>query len=209
VASLSFADDLVILSNTSEGLQNSLNKLEKYRYDWQLTVSTKKIFQNTQPPSPNFYYKTVLLTETKEYNFLGNVIDFKGSFKKATQELNKKGLKVLFSLKNRFMNFSSIPVNLSCKLFDILIRPILTYNSEIFFMDNYFSISRAISRSEQSGSVCDTLSLEDKFCYEKIHNKFCKYILDLKKIACNISAKSELGRFPIIDYQNPSYTIFL
>jgi hypothetical protein len=52
----------------------------------------------------------------------------------------------------------------------------------------YFSISRA--RSEQSGSVCDTLSLEDKFCYEKIHNKFCKYILGLKKIACNISARS-------------------
>jgi hypothetical protein len=202
VASLSFADDLVILSNTSEGLQNSLNKLEKYCYDWQLTVNTKKtkvmIFQNTQSPSPNFYYKNVLLTETKEYNFLGNVIDFKGSFKKATQELSKKGLKVLFSLKNRFMNFSSIPINLSCKLFDIPIRPILTYNSEIWLMDDYFSISRA--RSEQSGSVCDTLSLEDKFCYEKIHNKFCKYILGLKKIACNNSAKSELGRFPITDY---------
>ena len=52
------------------------------------------IFQNTQSPSPNFYYKNVLLTETKEYNFLGNVIDFK----EATQELSKKGLKVLFSL---------------------------------------------------------------------------------------------------------------
>jgi hypothetical protein len=67
VASLSFADDLVILSNTSEGLQNSLNKLEKYCYDWQLTVNTKKtkvmIFQNTQSPSPNFYYKNVLLTQ--------------------------------------------------------------------------------------------------------------------------------------------------
>ena len=48
--------------------------------------------------------------------------------------------------------------------------------------------------------LSDTLSLEDKFCYEKIHNKFCKYILGLKKIACNISAKSELGRFPITDY---------
>ena len=189
MASLSFADDLVILSNTSEGLQNSLNKLEKYFYDWQLTVNTKKtkvvIFQNTQSPSPNFYYKNVLLTETKECNFLGNVIDFKGSFKKATQELSKKGLKVLFSLKNRFMNFNSIPIILSCKLFDVLIRPILTYNSEIWFMDDYFSISRAISRSEQSGSVYDTLSLEDKFCYEKIHNQFCKYILGLKKIACN------------------------
>ena len=52
-----------------------------------------------------------------------------------------------------------------------ILRPIVTYNSEIWFMDDYFSISRAISRSEQSGSVCDTLSLEDKFCYEKIHNK--------------------------------------
>jgi hypothetical protein len=27
-------------------------------------------------------------------------------------------------------------------------------------MDDYFSISSAISRSEQSGSVCDTLSLD-------------------------------------------------
>jgi hypothetical protein len=62
------------------------------------------------------------------------------------------------------------------------------------------SSCRAIFRSEQSGSVCDTLSLEDKFCYEKIHNKYCKYNLGLKKIACNISAKSELGRFPITDY---------
>jgi hypothetical protein len=44
------------------------------------------------------------------------------------------------------------------------------------------------------------LSLEDTFCNEKIHNKFCKYILGLKKIACNISAKSELGRFPTTDY---------
>lgn len=42
VASLSFADDLVILSSTQEGLTNSLNKLDKYCFDWQLTVNTKK-----------------------------------------------------------------------------------------------------------------------------------------------------------------------
>jgi hypothetical protein len=57
-----------------------------------------KIYLQNLLCSPNFYYKNVLLTETKEYNFLGNVIDFKDSFKKATQELSKKGLKVLFSL---------------------------------------------------------------------------------------------------------------
>jgi hypothetical protein len=60
----------------------------------------------------------------------------------------------------------------------------LIYESFITFLIFFFS----------ECSVCDTLSLEDKFGYEKIHNKFCKYILGLKKIACNISAKSELGR---------------
>ena len=34
----------------------------------------------------------------------------------------------------------------------------------------------------------------------KLDHTFCKCILGLKKIACNISAKSELGRFPITDY---------
>ena len=53
---------------------------------------------------------------------------------------------------------------------------------------------------QMCGSVCDTLSLENKFFYEKIHNKFCEYILGLKKTACNISAKSELGRFSITDF---------
>ena len=56
---------------------------------------------------------------------------------------------------------------------------------------------------------CDTLSLEDKFGYEKIHNKFYKYILGLKKIACNISAKSELGRFPITDYIKTQAILYL
>jgi hypothetical protein len=36
------------------------------------------------------------------------------------------------------MNSNSIPIIQSCKLFDILIRPILNYNSEIWFMDDYF-----------------------------------------------------------------------
>ena len=29
-----------------------------------------------------------------------------------------------------------------------------------------------------------------------MHNKYCKAILGIKKSACNIAAKSELGRFP-------------
>jgi hypothetical protein len=41
------------------------------------------------------------------------------------------------------------------------------------------------------------LSFEEKKSYELVHNKNCKAILGINKSACNIAAKSELGRFPI------------
>ena len=42
IGSLMFADDLLILSETREGLQNSLNKLSNYCDKWQLTVNCKR-----------------------------------------------------------------------------------------------------------------------------------------------------------------------
>lgn len=201
ISSLSFADDLVILSKSHQGLQNALKKLESYCYKWQLTVNTKKTktmtFQKSDAYTPILYYKDVPLVETKEYNFLGNIIDFKGNFKRAAQELSKKAMKVLFTLKSRFTDFHSIPIDLSCKLFDTLIRPVLLYNCEIWFMDEYLSIFRSLNRSNRNGTSFDILALEDKLLFEKVHHKFCKSVLGIKKTACNIAAKSELGRVPL------------
>ena len=126
ISSLSFADDLVILSESQAGLQNSLNKLEKYCYKWQLTaVNINKakimIFQGSNHSYSNFLYKNLSLAEVKEYNFLGNIIDNKGRFKRSAQELSKKGLKAFFWLKKYLSEFLHVPVELSCKLFDSLI----------------------------------------------------------------------------------------
>ena len=192
------------MSSTHTGLQNALNKLEKYCLDWQLTVNIKKTkvmtFQNTVSVTPTIYYKQTPLLETKEYNFLGNTLNYRGNFKRATQELTTKGLKVLFYLKSCFSNFHSMPVTLSCKLFDTLIRPVLLYNSEIWFMENHHSTIRSLRRSEQHNTFCDTISIEDKFSFEKVHNRYCKSVLGLKKTACNISAKTELGRLPLSSF---------
>ena len=43
VGCLLFADDLLILSESKEGLQNSINNLSKYCYNWQLTINVKKL----------------------------------------------------------------------------------------------------------------------------------------------------------------------
>ena len=130
----------------------------------------KKIIQRNNSPFSEFFYKNQPLTVTHEYNFLKNVIDNKGNFKRSIQELSIKGLKVLFALKKYMLNFVNVPADVSCELFDTLIRPILLYNSEVWFMDNYLSIYKSVNRSRSHGTICDTLSLGDKFCFKKFHH---------------------------------------
>ena len=98
INSLSFADDLVIFSESQKRLQTALNKLDNYCFKWQLIVYIKKkkkkkimIFQRNNSPFSEFFYKDQPLTVTHEYNFLGNIIDNKDNFKRSIQELSKKG----------------------------------------------------------------------------------------------------------------------
>ena len=55
-------------------------------------------------------------------------------------------------------------------------------------------------RATRNNTFCDTLALQEKSSYEKIHTKYCKTVLGLKKTACNISTLSELGRLPIASF---------
>ena len=74
------------------------------------TNKTKiKIFQGSNHSYSNFFYKKLSLAEVKEYNFLGNIIDNKGRFKRSAQELSKKGLKAFFSLKKILVRIFTCP----------------------------------------------------------------------------------------------------
>lgn len=73
-----------------------------------------------------FFIKKNQLTEVKGYRFLWNTIGNKGRFKRSTHEIFEKALKALLSLKKICMsNFHHVPVDLSCKLFDSLIKPLI------------------------------------------------------------------------------------
>jgi len=67
-------------------------------------------------------------------------------------------------------------------------------------MDEYLPLYRAMLRATRNNTFCDTLALQEKSSYEKIHTKYCKTVLGLKKTACNISTLSELGRLPIVPF---------
>ena len=99
----------------------------------------------------------------------------------AANDLYQKALKAMFALKARFSNFGDIPVDLSFKLYDALIRPITTYGSEIWIAD--FNVN---------------LSNFDTIPAEKLQHKFCKLVLGINKRASNLASRCETGRNPIL-----------
>ena len=69
-------------------------------------------------------------------------------------------------------DFGQIPVKVACNLFDTLVKSILSYNSEINFMDSYLKLFRATLCAEKSNSKIDEFNFIDKTSIEKVHLGF-------------------------------------
>ena len=104
---LLYADDLLLLSESPDGLQTCINRLSEYCDKWGLEINIKKskvlIFNNTGKLSNSqFVYKNVKLENIKKYTYLGVTFTASGTFSDAKQDLTKKGLKALFKVKKMF-----------------------------------------------------------------------------------------------------------
>ena len=98
-------DDLVLLSESECGLQNSLNKLENYCNTWGLKVNINKtkvvVFNkpfNSKIKSLKFVIDANKIEVSNTYCYLGVDISNTGSFLGATNSLYKKGLRALYSI---------------------------------------------------------------------------------------------------------------
>ena len=203
IGSLLFADDLVILSESKEGLQSSLDKLGVYCDKWQLTVNGKKtkamvISNKYKRENMTFLYKNEKIETVKEFKFLGNYISENGNFISSAKFLSQKALKVMYSIRSYISNANIMPANLSCHIFDSLVRPILTFNSEIWYMDVYRSFYNSELRvNNNEKSINNYFNFIDRSIVDKVHTKFCKFTLGVKKCASNLAARSDLGRYPV------------
>ena len=102
-----------------------------------------------------------------------------GIFSVSREHLKEKAFHALFSLR-RHTNLSKLKAALACKIFDTMISPILTYNSEIW------GVYAKPDFKTWDGSQI-----------EKAHLQFCKRYLEVNNKASNIACRAELGRFPL------------
>ena len=133
---LMYADDVILLSSSADGLQSKLDKLNVYCKDWCLDINVKKtkiIVFNKSGKQFNYLFKfhNKILECVPHYKYLGLHFSSSGSFSYAKSELYKKGLRAYYKLCKGILHLQP-SVKTCLHVFDHTVVPILLYGSEIW-----------------------------------------------------------------------------
>lgn len=175
---LLYADDIVIFSNTSEGLQNGLVVLAEYCSKWKLTVNIDKtkimVFRKGGSLSRNlsFTYDGENVEIVSKFVYLGITFSAVGSFNETHKTLSGQALKAIFKLNQYLYNFTDLSTKHILVLFDKLVWPILCYGGQVW------GFSKPVQQ-------------------ERVHLQFCKKVIGVKKSTQNDFIYGDLGRVSI------------
>ena len=101
---LLFADDMAVIGRSIEELQTSLDLLHTYCNTWGLEVNTEKtkivVFRNRGQIRNNeiWTYNGNIIDVVEEFNYLGAIFNYNGSFVKNQEHIVGKSLKALNAL---------------------------------------------------------------------------------------------------------------
>ena len=143
INSLLWADDIILLSETKEGLQCCLNNLDTYCQKWKLEVNLKKTKSLTfrgkgkKTTNDQFYLNTVPIEMTNEYTYLGISIDMTGNLKNGTLKLIDKARRAWFAIQKILWKSKNRNINTYTTFFDHVIKPIALYSCEIWRQEKH------------------------------------------------------------------------
>ena len=186
INALMYADDLILLSETKEGLQKQIDKLSDYCDKWKLNINLRKtkimIFnRGNNLIKFGFTVNNVLLENVKSMKYLGFIINAKNcSFSPTLDHLCVKANRVIYALNSK-IKISKYPIKLALKLFNTLIKPILLYGSEVWGPYTDF----------------DYITWE-KSIIERTHTQFLKRVLGCNFQTSNIMTRGEMGVRPLL-----------
>ena len=183
-----YADDLIILSLSHEGLQKCLDELNRYCKEWGLKVNNEKtkcikFLIVSKLYNKSFNIGNTPLQNVKEFTYLEITINGAGSFQPAMRDLSDQANRAIFSLNSRY-KLNKLPLNIAFKLFDTMITPILLYGSKVWRAYEY----NTTKKSDEWG----------KLTIETVQTQFIKHLIGVNKSTTNIMVHGETGRYPLI-----------
>ncbi len=134
---LAYADDLVLLSTSVQGIQNGLNELHTYCVRNKLTVNTTKskvmcFSKSMQTALPAVYYNREALEWIDNFKYLGVTFSRNNKFTFAIETLCEQARRAQIVLDLHIIKHTTLSVEHILQLFDTLIKPILTFDSEVW-----------------------------------------------------------------------------
>ena len=131
-----YADDLVILSSSSEGLQHALDRLGFYARKFNLTVNEEKtkclIFHKGFCPTYSFFYEEQKLEICNNFCYLGVILTTQLSATKHVENLlSKCNTKIGFIFST--LKLQEQPLNVALDVFKTYVMPIIMYCLAVYF----------------------------------------------------------------------------
>ena len=187
---LMYADDIVLLSETEEGLKKSLNQLSGYCDNWCLKVNQKKtktmIFQNKVTKHLKIVFDKHPLEEVKQFKYLGNILTNTGNFNQNDKYLRLKGVRATYQLMKILGR--RLKPSKTIKLFEKIVEPIVLYNCEI---------TVAFLAKKWTYEYFKKYMWNIKLEINKVAHNFIKQILGVGKKTSNNGVLAECGKYPL------------
>ena len=179
---LMYADDLTIFSDTVFDMQRKIDILFNFCVKWGLEVNLNKtkimVFRNGGylKSIEKWTFGGMHLDAVTYYAYLGMILSSRLCFSKCLENYSCKSLKMVGAIRKVFNTYKRIPSNIAFKIFDLKIKPLLLYGSQIWGCGYYEII-------------------------EKVQIQFCKSYLGLGKTTPNDLVLVECGRHSLsVDY---------
>lgn len=188
---LMYADDVVLLSKTSSGLNRALNVMNIYCQKWKLKINTEKtkilIFNCKKWDNFKFHLGTSLIEIRKSYTYLGFIMTPSGKFTSCIKHLGVKAKKAYNSFRFKMTPQSGCPVKVLHKLFYSIVAPIALYGAEVWGLADI---------KPRDNFLKHILSM--KGVHANLLNSFSKFTLQVNSKTNSIASLRELGIWPFI-----------
>ena len=159
------------------------------------------------PNNVSFHLGNNKMQLSNRYKYLGTLMSSSGSYNPAIENLNEKSSKAYFAVRN-VLKKVDFDTSITFRIFDSVLQPIMTYNSEIRSQPNMRQLKalrKFNNKDERIKFIFESLFRES----ETQHIKVCKSTLGVNRSCSNLAVLGELGRLPMIVYCLEKHFLFL
>jgi len=147
---LLYADDLVLISDSSDGLQTMINAFHEYCSHWCLTVNLEKskvmVFRKGARLSANLSWKygDHEIQIVNEYKYLGVLLQYNLSFNKHLDEKLSTSKLAINSTWLSYLYNPKIKISNKIKIFESTARSIMHYGSAVWGYKRFDQVEKLL-----------------------------------------------------------------